>query len=360
MIFLLLFLVPFIIYVVVFIWTNYVRHSRFHTITPLEFGVQIVAQLLVVAAIWAICYYANTADVQIINGHVTSKAQVSVPCSHSYRCRCRPSCSGSGKHRSCRTVCDTCYEHFNDYDWDVRSTIGKVTIDRVDRRGVNEPPRFTQVIIGEPFSMSEHYVNYIKPAPDTLFIKKGLTEKFEGTFPGFPGVYDYYRINRTIQIGTSIPGAEILDNGLDKLNDELGATKQINAGIIFTNKSQEWFYALEQKWLGGKKNDSWLVIGTSNNIDIEWVQVMAWTKENIYQISLRDSIMFMKQIDPNKILESYKYNILTYYKRKPMKDFEYLNSLITPTVTQLIIGFIVSLLVAVGLTLWFYKEDPFQ
>src|SRR4051812_22989724 len=74
----------------------------------------------VAGAILAFSIFGQTMDEEVWNGHVTSKEQVRVSCSHSYSCNCRQSCTSSGKGgQSCTTVCDTCYEHSNDYDWDL-------------------------------------------------------------------------------------------------------------------------------------------------------------------------------------------------------------------------------------------------
>lgn len=136
------------------------------SITWKEFGLIVLAQLFVAGIVSC----SNTRDIEAWNGVVTGKQKVAVPCSHTYSCNCHEVCSGSGKDRSCRTECDTCYEHHsflrtipgNDYDWRVYTSNGEVVeIDRVDRQGVREPPRFTAVRMGEPTTLAHTYTNYM-------------------------------------------------------------------------------------------------------------------------------------------------------------------------------------------------------
>lgn len=117
---------------------------------------------------WAIGNHLDKLDTEIISGQVEGKKQVKVSCSHSYKCHCYTTCSG-GKTRTCTQHCSTCYDHPYDFDWDVYTTIGEFEINRVDRQGTTEPPRWTQIKVADPVAREHSYVNYIKVAPDSLF-----------------------------------------------------------------------------------------------------------------------------------------------------------------------------------------------
>jgi phosphate/sulfate permease len=53
-------------------------------------------------------------------------------------------------------------------------------------------------------------------------------------------------------------------------------------------------------------------------------------------------------------------NVRTTYQRKPMKDFEYLSSQITPTTTQWLVTLLIAVLLA-GLLVWFFQvNDVFE
>src|SRR5690348_12909213 len=85
-------------------------------ITWREFGVQVAIQAVIVGIITLIVSCTSMSDVEVWNGYVIDKQKVIVSCSHSYSCFCVNSCD---KDNNCTQICQTCYEHSNDYDWDV-------------------------------------------------------------------------------------------------------------------------------------------------------------------------------------------------------------------------------------------------
>lgn len=360
MAFCLLIATPLILGVVAFIFLN--------GITWKEFLCLVAAQVLVAAASAGIIYYSNTSDSEVWNGIITGKKQVSVPCSHSYRCHCHnvPSCSGSGKNRSCGTSekCDTCYEHYNDWDWDVYSSIGSTfTIDRVDRRGSDQPPRWGAVRMGEPMSVTHSYTNYIKASPGTLFRHQGVEGRFIKFLPKYPDdIYDYYRLNRLVLVnGASVPDVAEWNAGLAALNGKLGARRQSNMIVVLAkNLPDEFYYALEEAWIGGKKNDTVLVIGVDAQLKPTWSVVMAWCSNELFEVKLRDNIMDLPTVTSAGVLDALDKNVSTYYKRKPMADFEYLSASIAPSGTEWTVSFIIGLLISVGLIFVFQKYDVFD
>jgi hypothetical protein len=328
-----------------------------------EFLVQMVVQAVIAGISASIVLYKNTSDFEIVSGRITNKHKDRVGCSHSYSCYCYESCSGSGENRSCMTICQTCYEHSYDVDWNVDTSIGRrFSISRVDRQGLTTPPRFEAVRLGEPFADTNHYTNYIKASPDSLFRYQGLLGKYEKSIPDYPGqVYDYYRINRFRSVGITLPDEAQWNLDLQELNADLGAAKQVTlATLVVLNQPEDYFFALQQQWLGGKKNDAVLVISVSDDLTIQWVKVMAWTDNKIYQVALTDDILAQKKLDRASVLTAFKTHTETDYVRKPMADFKYLESAVTPTVTEWVICMVIGLVVSVGLGIYFELNDPFE
>jgi hypothetical protein len=332
-------------------------------ITWKEFLAQVAAQVVVAAVSALIVSCGNTSDTEIWNGVVTKKEKSWVPCSHSYSCHCHEVCSGSGKNKSCSEHCDTCYEHSNDWDWDVYTSNGEgITIDRIDRRGSDTPPRWTAVKIGEPTALEHSYTNYIKAAPDTLFRHQGLVERYKDKIPKYPGeVYDYYRLDRLVTVGFGVVDPTEWNADIADVNAELGKPRQANIIVVLVRGlPQDYFYALEEAWLGGKKNDIALVIGVDSEMKPQWTSVMAWTTAEIFKVRLRDDIMDDPMVTRESVMKALRTNVATYYVRKPMKDFEYLKASITPTTTQWVISIVIGLLVCGGLTFMFATEDVFD
>uniref|UniRef100_A0AAU8KWS3 Uncharacterized protein n=1 Tax=Serratia phage Kevin TaxID=3161161 RepID=A0AAU8KWS3_9CAUD len=240
------------------------------------------AAVFVAMLLQGLSYYAaisaSSSDVEVLNGKVLSKSRERVSCEHSYECNCYyvETCSGSGTSRSCTRTrhCSTCYEHSYDVDWDVQTSVGTITINRIDRQGLGQPPRWTNVVLGEPVSRSHSYSNYILGNRDSLFAKnKEFGEKFKDLIPEYPEVYDYYRFNRVLNLtGAYLP--TVYWNSV--LNDELktlGPARQVNIILVVTkDQPAEFFNGLIYNWAGGKKNDVIVVVNVDGAQNITWVR----------------------------------------------------------------------------------------
>lgn len=341
------------------VWPFVAKRIWNRDITWLEMGINVVIVVLLVSGVWQAGRYGKMADVEMWNGEVTGKEKTWVSCSHSYRCNCRETCSGSGSSRSCSETCDTCYEHFNDWDWDVSSTAGNFTIDRIDRRGSNEPPRWTNVRVGEPAARPHSFVNYIKAAPDSLFHKSdGLAEKNMSLLPTYPSVYDYQWINRVIPLGLALPEAPEWNAKLALALRKLGPARQVNAIIVVVKTpDQSYVHSLEAHWLGGKKNDVVVVLGVPEYPKISWAYVMSWTKEELFKVELRDALLTLGHVDNTPVVETIEAHIAKKFVRRHMKEFEYLKDEIDPPTWVIILAILLATVGSIGLSLIFRKTD---
>ena len=330
-------------------------------VTLQEFLIHIGVQCVVAGVSIGIMYWSNTSDTEVWNGKITGKKRERVHCQHSYRCFCYESCSGSGSSRSCHQVCQTCYEHSYDVSWYVFTNIGdSFTISRVNRQGTIEPPRWSAIQPGEPYATTKSYTNYIKASPDTLFRQQGLVEKYKKFMPSYPQrVYDYYRLNRIVLVnGAKLENINTWNEELSELNAEVGPVRQANVILtVVKDLPADYFHALRQFWIGGKKNDIVPVIGVDANNAIQWVEIMSWSQDKIFDIKLRDDLLNNKTLDMTNTLSIIKDDTMKYFKRKPMKDFEYLKSSVAPTMTQWLISMVIGLLLSLGLGIFFYKND---
>lgn len=340
-----------------------------HKVGWMEAGISTLIGILLSGFVYAIGSFAQTADVEIWNGEITSKAPVKVSCDHDYKCRCRTrniprTCSGSGSKRTCtgggtETVCDTCYEHSYDVDWRVQSNVGDWTIHRVDRQGTTPPPRWTTINIGDPASSSHHFTNYVKAVPESLFHDR-LTNTFEGKIPDYPsGISDYYVSNHAITaIGANIPDLASWNADLRQILRKLGPQKQANVVMVFANTpDQSYLHALEGKWVGGKKNDVIVVIGVTEYPKIDWVAVSSWTENQLFKVQLRDDIMDIGTLDRPQVIKAIERNVLSSFKRKQMADFEYLKYQIEPPFWVLTLAIILGIVSSLGTSYMFYRQS---
>lgn len=299
----------------------------------------------------------STHDIEIWNGRVIEKSRVKVSCSHSYPCRCRSVSCGKG----CTTMhCDTCYSHSYDVDWRVKTNNDeRFEIDRVNSQGTIEPPRWTQVKIGEPTSLPHSYTNYVKASPDSLFRRQGLLDKYANNIPSYPKVYDYHRFNPLVLAnGAILYNGEDLKKKLTELNADLGQKKQVNIMVLLVKDlPQEYFYAVEQAWIGSKKNDFVVVAGIDISGKIQWTNVMAWTENKMAEVVVRDAVL--KIGDANKvdeIVQAIGAGVSNHYIRKSMEDFAYLKNAMTPTFGTWIAAMIIGLISSIGLGIFFFKN----
>lgn len=327
-------------------------------------GIATIISIMVIAGI----YYKDMGDSAVVNGQVTGKERVRVSCSHSYSCNCYTTCSGSGKNRTCTRHCSTCYEHGYDVDWRVYTSVGNLEIQRVNRQGTSEPPRWTNVIVGEPASSTQSYINYVKAAPKSLFAMEQLesdTPKYGALIPKYPVIYDYYRINRVVQVGTTYPQAKELNDNLNMALRSLGASKQVNINVLFVKTADtNYRYALERAWLGGKKNDVTVILGLNPDNSFSWVDTMTFGKNagnELLAVVMRDRIKAVasnQQLGNAGVLsDAIIRSVTSDFHRKSMEDFKYLKEDYSPNSAAIIWFIIIQLLVLTGTTIFFYHFE---
>jgi hypothetical protein len=353
MVFFVLLLVPAVVGLLFYLFSN----AR---ITPKEFALMMVVQIVVAGASAGIIYYSNTHDVEIWNGRVTDKKREIVSCTHQSCCSWGTCSSGSGKnkttYRCCKRYCD---DHPFDVDWPVYTSLGeRIEIDRLSRQGLEQPPRWTTAIVGEPSSTEHSYENYIKAAPDTLF-RRSQTQI--ANLPPYPDrVYDYYRSQSFYPIDLTVFNTAVWNKELNEVNAKLGKSKQVNIFFVpVLNKPRDYFYDLERAWLGGKKNDVIIVAGVNADLQYQWVEVMSWTKSEILKVTIRDELMVQGVMNPQVAVPAIEDLVQKHFIRREMKDFEYLKSSITPTTTEWFISLFLGIAVAVIMGVVCHKHDLF-
>jgi hypothetical protein len=304
-----------------------------------------------------------TGDVELLNGSVTGKTQDRVSCSHSYSCNCRTVTRGSGKNKTTSRECDTCYEHPHDYNWNVHTTLGTITIDRIDSQGIHTPDRWSAVVINEPASVEHSYTNYLKAVPDNIFNSSLAMADDKQIVPAYPLVFDYYRVNRVINVNGDISPQDVqkLNERLNYILAEIGSAKQANINVLFTSYPTESYrYAVEKAWQGGKKNDITIIVGSQNWPEIEWVEVITWVHNagnDKLRVSLQDDILDLKAYDLDKFSKAVYTNVLKHYTRPKNEDYEYLANSIEPPGWVIVLSIILSLAASFGIGMYFSQNE---
>jgi hypothetical protein len=333
---------------------------------------EIVCTLLITTAVISAVYFAGTVgrtwDNEIWNGEITGKERDHGHYLRPYQCNCYTTCSGSGANQSCSETCSTCFEDRYTVTWSAKSSIGSFTIQHLDRGSSSvyntpDPGRYTIVQIGDPCSKAVSFTNYVKAVPESLFHANPLLqEKFAGKVPAYPGnIYDLYKIYRVLSVEVNVSDIAAWNHELSLTLRKLGPHRQANAIIVFVNTNDpNYQYALESAWLGGKKNDIIVLLGTPNYPNIDWVGVVSWTDKQLFKVQLRDDLLALKQVDRTKILETIDKHTSTTFVRKNMKDFEYLKDQIEPPLWVVLLALVLGVFASLGASFYFYHNDPFK
>lgn len=308
---------------------------------------------IVALSFWAAHGYA-TGDTEIWSGAITGKTRDHGTYERPYDCNCRSitTCSFSGKNQSCSTAqqCDTCYETHYTVKWNCQSTIGTFDIDSKDStyRSVYESPnpqRWLSIATGDPVSKKMPYTNYVQAVPDSLFkpSSESLKAQFAKMIPMYPdNVFDIYHVNRFVQVGFSFTDSAAWNQDINNMLRTLGPVKQVNV-IVLVAKTNDpnYMYAVRDAWEGANKNDVVVLMGSEDGQKIEWVDVISWTKSEIFKVELRDSIRELGVIDRAKIMPMIEAQISKNFVRRRMREFEYLSTEIDPPTWLLVSIFVV-------------------
>jgi hypothetical protein len=348
------------------IWAIAAHFLLRNTVTMQEAAVNGGIGAAAVIIIYVCIAWSSTHDTQILNGVVTAKQRNKVSCSHSYDCMCVQSCSSDGRGgQSCTQICQTCYDHSYDVDWDVYTTIGDMSINRVDRQGLDQPPRWTAVKPGEPASRESSYKNYLLAAPDSLFNMK-LTEAERtnkaSIIPAYPKVYDYYRVHHAITVNANVPTLPAWDLQLGQMLRTLGAAKQVNVNVVFVSgQGREYKQVLERAWLGGKKNDVTVIIGVEAGGKIGWVEAFTFAKTDgnaMVAVQMRDRLQALGHVnDPAAGVKIIGNVIAGHFKRKPMESYAYLAEQGGPSTTAIFWLIFVVIVILAGTTFAMHRND---
>ena len=323
------------------------KHSR----GPVEYLAHIVVTVVITCGVFYAGKYYPAFDTEIHNGYITNKQQVYNPRTEYYDCNCRMVPSGSGKNKTYSRSCSTCTRIIPEWDWTVYTTVGNFDINRIDSDGRREPPRWTKVQIGEPAALEKSYINQIKGVRDSIFhYDKSLISRYEDKIPTYPRVKDYYRVNRVINLTSTVDTLKWNGYLNDRLK-KLGAEKQVNIIVVVTDLDYGFFDALKYQWLGGKKNDVVMVIGNKDG-KVSWFgstsladgyknqTLHAMLRMNAHNKEINDCFI-AEQID---IIEKE-------FVRTPMEEFEYLTSDSEPPGWVMLLAVVLGIAASIGVSL---------
>lgn len=328
-------------------------------ITVKEFAIQEAAILLVIGIGYAIALSSRSSDTEHWNGQIAAKIQKNTGCCHPYCCAYTTVCTSSGKTTSCHQVC-TAWCHYHPYDvfWGATTTNGEEAYSNsCNSPSTRIPDRWAAIKLGEPTSMEHSFTNYIKGNPDSILRRTGAVARWPGNIPAYPVTYDLYRANKVIPVGLKIPGLAEMNEAIAILNGEIGAKKQVNVIlVVVASADASYAEALREAWLGGKKNDVTVVIGTPAFPQIAWASVMSWSEREDMKVTIRDRIVELGTFGP-AVVDVLRDEVNKKYVRKRWEDFNYLKSTIEPSSGVQWFLWIFGVSLSIGLAILFYRIE---
>jgi len=313
--------------------------------------------------------YASMSDTEILNGKITGKKRVHDQYTEYYDCNCTTTGSGSSK----TTTCQTCTREHYTVDWLLHSTIGNYTVKSLDSLSSSvystpDPRLYRITQKGDPCSKENTYLNYFRATPNSLqsAISTASVETYrkKGLLPKYPHVYSLYKVKRVLDPGNKTPSGfeDQLSEHLSLELRELGAIKQVNIlAVIAPTSDRNYRYALEQHWLGGKKNDVVVVMGVTDYPKVEWADVITLagnTNNEMLAVKLRDDIENIGDLSDTKaVSDVITGNVKKHFNRMPMAEWEHLKEEYTPPFWLLITLVLVNIALNAAFTWYFHRND---
>ena len=352
-------------------------------ITWIEFVIQTVLCTILVVGFWLAGMYSGARDLEIWNGTVSNKQMVQRDCKtgwndskdsfcEEYDTRSvydYTSCSkDSNGNESCTDHYKTQYRY--EYEWERKWYVTSANLDRVweiervDLQGANMPDRYAEVQVGDPVSITNPYDNWVRAASSSLFHEDGLVEEqYAALIPEYPiSLYDYYKVDRVLQIGVEVPDISEWNADLSRILGTLGPERQMNAVIVFVDANQaadDYAYAVRRAWQGFKKNDAVIFIGLDAELRIRWTNVLSWSKENVFNVALRNEILTNRYeiIDRETVINAISDIGMRFYVRRSMDEFEYLKAEIPTPLWLIVLTIFFGVGGSIGLSYFFWTHN---
>lgn len=346
----------------------FARYYLKSTYTWAEFGISVAVTGAICALVFVLGMYNTMMDTEILNGEIVSKERVHGTYEESYQCNCRTVTHGSGDSEYTTTECQTCWRTHYTVTWSAQSTVGQIRFDHKDSTSRSvynspDPQAYVDCYVGEPASLPNIYINYIKAVPDSLFNTAVASQVYIDRVPSYPQVHSFYKVNRVIDNTNGALNSEFvtsLDAYLDDRLRVLGPAKQANIIVILTDLvDPSYRHAVENTWIGGKKNDVVVLLGT-NGTDIIWADVMTWALNSGNEMlvaELKSKLLQIDHLDPKVLSNVISNSVDGFYTRPKMEDYEYLKSDIKPSTTLLLICWILNIILVIATTWFFHKND---
>lgn len=206
----------------------------------------------------------------------------------------------------------------------------------------------------EPVTIEKSYENRIKVADQSLFHYKEVTKEDikKYNLKNYPEVNGYYQ---NCILGDNSPDAKVADNKFQNLNAVLGAKKQVKVFILVFEGDLDASYYQEYYWSGGNKNEFIVCIGIDKSRKVNWCRVISWCKSEDLKVDVKNYIEKQETLNLTTLYPYMFKEIDKKYVRRDFKEFEYLT--VEPPLWSIIVVFILTILMNIGISIWIIQNE---
>ena len=229
-------------------------------------------------------------------------------------------------------------------------------IDRVDRQGSREPPRYTRARKGDPVAVRENWTNYVKATPHSIFHER-YEEAETRLVPRYPdAITDVHYLDRVFDLRQEgAQDTQPWNAALRETLKEIGPATKGNIILLITDRGEYFARVIERTWLRGKSNDTVVVMGVENDTVI-WAHAFGWAEKPTLYINLREELPGTP-FAPDAVLDVVGQEVLDGFKPLPSNHFAYLKNDIRLSATGYILLLLLSLGLSVATTIFFHRTD---
>lgn len=294
-----------------------------HRFTVKEFVLLEVLMASLLAGGFWMARDAGMADQEIWSGRIVAKDKGTQSC-----CHCRQVCetctrtNAQGQSETyscnCREECD----HIRDHYWSLDVSTGDTLFVARCSPSSADPDLWTRAYVGEPAVVEHDFRNYLKADPDSVLRQQAMVA---GSGPDYPSVYNVYKIDRVINLGTRMD-TRAWNAKLNEVLADLGGRKLVNVNIIATtNPDPAYAQVVERDWLYGKLNDVTFILGAPDGVNVMWAAVVTLPTGNAsLRVVGRDALIGSNLADPDATLAKITQVVSAEWRWSGIEDLAYL------------------------------------
>jgi hypothetical protein len=207
-----------------------------------------------------------------------------------------------------------------------------------------------------PVTTIHHYENRVQAA-NSVYKFREISDQDTKKLFDYPPISDFY--NAPAILGGKYPE---LQSKLNRFNAVYGAKKEIRVWfLIYRGGTEDLGVMQENYWKGGNKNEFVICLGLNQDNTFGWSHIFSWTPKKECVINTRNWLhenLSSKQVGQKELIGFMDWlqpELVKGFTRRNFEEFDYLT--IEPPLWSVILTFVVTLLVNIGISFWIVRNE---